>query len=227
MKYRREKMQVLDKGFLEVVGVLGNDLTVVNTARVSFAKEKKEFSDGDRKLLRYLIKNKHVSPFYHPHMQFRVKAPISVQRQWFKHKIGTAENSESTRYIEVNEEFYLPKEFRLQSKDNKQGSDGVANDEDNKNFTDVYSATCRVAFDSYNVLVKAGVAKEQAREILPLCTYTTWIWTASLAAVLHFIELRADPHAQWEIRQYAIAMIASVGKYFPEVLDAVNESSTL
>ena len=209
-------------GYLEVIDVMGDDLTVVNTARVSFAKTKKQFDEADGKLLRYLIKNKHVSPFYHPQIQFRVKAPISVQRQWFKHKIGTAENSESTRYVEVSEEFYLPMMMRSQSKSNKQGSGEDLNGGDSVHALGIYKHACNAAFDSYLRLLERGVAKEQAREVLPLCTYTTWIWTASLAAVLHFIELRADSHAQKEIQMYAFALTKVVEQFFPHTWEAVN-----
>ncbi len=212
------KIAVLDKGFIELVDVMGDDLMVVNTARVSFAKTSRDFDERDEKLLNYLADNGHVSPFYHPHLQFRVKAPISVQRQWATHKIGTAMNSESTRYIEVVDEFYIPDKFRAQSKDNKQGSSGMVESQGNARIA--YLHAMRVAFENYQTLIGLGVAKEQAREILPLATYTSWIWTASLAAVIHFIHLRDDSHAQEEVRLYARAMRTLTEQYFPNALKA-------
>lgn len=212
-------MQVLDKGSIELVSCFGDDLMVVNTARVSFAKESQVFSDKDAKLVEYLAKHGHISPFYHPHLQFRVKAPISVQRQWFKHKIGTAENSESTRYVEVHDEYYVPTSFRAQSKSNKQGSEGLVHDQ--TGLKSIYLTACSDSFQAYSWLIDSGVAKEQAREILPLCTYTSWIWTASLAAVVHFIKLRDEAHAQFEIREYAKAMRLLTEEKFPVSLKAL------
>lgn len=204
---------------------LGSDITVANAARVSFSKESRDFDQKDAKLIEYLAKNKHISPFYHPQISFRVKAPISVQRQWFKHKIGTAENSESTRYVEVHDEFYVPRQFRLQSKDNKQGSDGVLEGTDAQVVLYNYEAALRVSFAAYRRMIEIGVAKEQAREVLPLCTYTSWIWTASLAAVAHFIRLRDHDHAQKEIREYAKALRELTEPIFPVSLSALERHS--
>ena len=123
------QIMVLDKGSLTLLDVMGCDKTVVNTARVSFANDdwkSDELSERDAKLLGYLAKNGHVSPFYHPQLTFRVRAPISVQRQFVTHKVGTAMNSESTRYTEIEREFYVPAEMRLQSTSNRQGSGGRA-----------------------------------------------------------------------------------------------------
>lgn len=227
--------QVLDKGFIELVDCLGSDVTVLNAARVSFAKEVCRIGEADEKLINYLAKNKHSSPFYHPQLQFRVKAPISVQRQWFKHKIGTAENSESTRYVHVHDEYYFPEKFRKQSILKKQGSDGYL-DEEFDTFVKLngqheraplkaarlYSTACRTAFQCYRELVAMGVAKEQAREVLPLCTYTSWIWTASLFAVHNFIKLRDHDHAQLEIREYAKALKELALEKFPISLAALQ-----
>ena len=216
-------VSVLDKGFIELVDVTGNDTTVVNAARVSFAKQVAEMTPNDDKLIHYLADHKHVSPFYHPHLSFRVKAPISVQRQWFKHKIGTAENSESTRYIEVKDEFYIPEVFRKQSKSNKQGSSDDFRPLLSERYRIAYVAACHNSFEAYELMVSQGVAKEQAREVLPLCTYTTWIWTASLAAVAHFLRLREDSHAQFEVRQYAYAMREIASQHFPVSLAALTK----
>lgn len=241
-------MQVLDKGFLELVDVFGSDLMVVNTARVSFAKKKSIFDESDAKLIKYLANHKHISPFYHPRLQFRVKAPISVHRQWERHRIGTDMNSESTRYVEVKDEYYVPSEFRTQSKSNKQGSAGAVTSvsvvvattlreggqveekrvelEDGQAYCQFnYKSAVSHAFATYNDLIDAGVAKEQAREVLPLCTYVSWIWTASLAAVVHFLRLRDEAHAQFEIREYAKAMRLLTEEKFPVSLKALLEAA--
>lgn len=245
-------MQVLDKGSIELLNVFGNDLMVVNTARVSFAKESSLFTEKDEKLIKYLANHKHLSPFYHPRLQWRVKAPISVHRQWERHRIGTDMNSESTRYVEVKNEYYVPSEFRSQSKSNKQGSaeplagdyrpiwkksltlsaTGFREEVERGGPTEVqywcrqqYIAACESAYSVYEDLLDAGVAKEQAREVLPLCTYVSWIWTASLAAVVHFLKLRDEAHAQYEIRAYAKAMKQLAMEHFPVSISALLEAA--
>ena len=220
MTQAQTRINVLDKGFIELVNVMGDDSTVVAAARVSFAKESLTFDDADAKLIKYLASHGHVSPFYHPQLMFRVKAPISVGRQWFKHKIGTAENSESTRYIEVKDEYYIPEVMRSQSTSNKQGSGANLLPESSAWIRKQYIEACEQSFMCYKGMVFAGVAKEQAREVLPLCTYTSWVWTASLLAVIHFLELREESHAQAEIRSYASAMRKLVAPLFPVSLAA-------
>lgn len=241
-------MQVLDKGFIELVDCLGSDLTIVNAARTSFSRESSELVEKDARLIDYLARNRHISPFYHAQLQFRVRAPISVHRQWEKHKIGTAMNTESTRYIEVHDDFYLPDVFRAQSRNNKQGSDGALAgfhrpitevSTSSKRGVEFHRATdpvevqgwcrklyrdaCFTSFQLYRELLDAGVAKEQAREVLPLCTYVSFVWTASLAAVAHFIKLRDDDHAQQEIREYAQAMRCLTEQRFPVSLAALDK----
>jgi thymidylate synthase (FAD) len=209
------KIDVLDKGHLTLVDVMGSDKTVVNAARVSYASADwltKELSERDEKLIRYLAEHKHVSPFYHPNVSFVIKAPISVQRQAVTHRIGTAINSESTRYTEMAEEFYMPSVLRGQSKSNKQGSEGLVFGTETLS---TYRTSCELAFRSYRKLLSEGVAREQAREVLPLCTYTSWFWTMSLAACVHFIKLRDEDHAQEEIRCFAKAMRQLVTPLFP------------
>lgn len=218
-----DHIDVLDKGYIALVDRMGTDATVVKAARSSFRKQNEiRKIEDDHKLIHYLAKHGHVSPFYHPHLMFQVKAPISVQRQWFKHKIGTAENSESTRYVEVEEEYYLPKHLRRQSLSSKQGSGDNLDPETNREGLEDIREAVWTAFNRYRQLIDLGVAKEQAREVLPLCTYTTWVWTASLAAVAHFLKLRDEAHAQYEIRQYAVAMRTLAEQHFPVSLNALK-----
>ena len=215
---------VLDKGFIEVIDKLGSDLTVVNSARVSFGKRKTKFSDGDRILIRFLAENKHFSPFRHLIVQFHIKSPEFVMRQWYKHVVGIetsssyptkdhAWNEISGRYVPVND-FYNPPFWRAQSSDNKQASEGTIENQDKAN--EIFSNAMSTLLDSYGKLLELGVAKEQARILLPLNQYTEIYWTASFQAIMNFIDLRDETHAQWEIREYAIAMKDLMFSLFPE-----------
>ena len=218
----------LDKGFVEVIDSLGSDLTVVNSARVSFGKRKEKFTDGDRKLVRYLAKYKHFSPFRHIQVQFHIKAPEFVMRQWYKPVVGieTTSNSSSKdhawneisgRYVPV-EDFYTPEIFRQQSEDNKQATEGAVKDQDAaKHHWDVAMFHVK---EQYKKLLDMGVGKEQARGILPLNQYTEVYWTASFQAIMNFIELRYEKTSQWEIQQYAKVLLDIVTELFPETTKA-------
>lgn len=218
------KSNVLDKGFVEVVDSLGSDLTVVNSARVSFGKRKTTYDDVDRVLVEFLAENKHWSPFRHLVVQFHVKAPEFVMRQWYKHVVGIetssssftkdhAWNEISGRYVPVND-FYEPANWRKQSKDNRQASEGSIDDQ--VSAREVFQKTMSTLFDSYNKLLELGVAKEQARIMLPLNQYTEVYWTASFQAIMNFIDLRDEPSAQWEIREYAKIIKDMMFKIYPE-----------
>ena len=222
------KQKVLDKGFVEVIDSLGSDLTVVNSARVSFGKRKEKFTDGDRKLVRYLAKYKHFSPFRHIQVQFHIKAPEFVMRQWYKHVVGIETTSNSStkdhawneisgRYVPV-EDFYTPEIFRQQSEDNKQATEGAVKDQETaKHHWDVAMFHAK---EQYDKLLKMGVGKEQARGILPLNQYTEVYWTASFQAIMNFIELRYEKTSQWEIQEYAKVLLDIVTELFPETTKA-------
>ena len=181
------KIDVLDKGYIEVVDKLGDDLTPVNAARVSFGGRSDTFEEKDRKLSKFLIKHKHFSPFRHQHVMFIIKAPEFVMRQWYKHVVGIettsahvtkdhAWNEISGRYVPYDE-FYEPTEFRKQSEDNKQASDGLV---DNQSHVQrIWQIGQREAITAYEELLKRGVAREQARSILPLTVYTK-VWCCLL-----------------------------------------------
>ena len=218
------KIDVLDKGYIEVVDTLGDDLTPVNAARVSFGGRSEKFTDKDRKLSKFLIKHKHHSPFRHQTIQVIIKAPEFVMRQWYKHVVGIettsahvtkdhAWNEISGRYVPYDE-FYLPTEFRKQSDDNKQASDGLV--EDQIKATMKWRDAQSDVIKTYNDLLDMGVAREQARSILPLTVYTKVWWTASFQSVMNFIELRDEPTSQVEIQEYARAMRKIMLTFFPE-----------
>jgi thymidylate synthase (FAD) len=212
-----QKLNVLDdKGSVEVLGIFGNDLMVVNAARVSFAKESREFSEQDGKLVRYLAKHHHISPFFHPQIQLRIKMPIFVAREWFRHQIGFARNEVSRRYVDSPPECYVPQASDIRARDPKlkQGSksEPVVNAE--YVHEQINDAT-GVAMDAYNTLLLNGVAPEVARMILPQSMYTEFIETGSLAAYARLCGLRLDPSAQKEIRDYANAVDSLLRQAFP------------
>jgi|TARA_R100001015_G_C4604874_1_gene159888 thymidylate synthase (FAD) len=218
------KIDVLDKGYIEVVDTLGDDLTPVNAARVSFGGRSDQFTDKDRKLSKFLIKHKHFSPFRHQHIQVIIKAPEFVMRQWYKHVVGIettsshvtkdhAWNEISGRYVPYDE-FYEPTEFRKQSEDNKQASDGLV--EDQVSATIKWRTAQMKSIETYKEFLEMGMAKEQARSILPLTVYTKVWWTASFQSVMNFIELRDEKTSQVEIQEYARALKSIMLDSFPE-----------
>ena len=226
------KKEVLDKGFVEVIDSLGDDLTVVNSARVSFGKRKSVWSAADRRLVKYLAKYKHYSPFRHLQVQFHIKAPEFVMRQWYKHVVGIETTSNSAtkdhawneisgRYVEV-EDFYTPDIFRQQSEDNKQATEGAVKDQ--KKALETWDNAHWHAKLFYKSLLDGGVGKEQARAILPLSQYTEVYWTASFQAIMNFIELRYEKTAQVEIQEYAKVLLDMVEELFPEVTAAWKET---
>ena len=219
-----EKIEVLDKGFVEVLGFVGTDLTVANAARVSFGKRKSIYEKSDQRLVRFLAKNKHFSPFRHLVVQFHIKAPEFVMRQAYKHVVGIeatssyptkdhAWNEISGRYVPV-EEYYIPEIWRQQSEDSKQASVGAISSQEEAR--EAYQQAIKVGKHYYEKLLEMGVAKEQARALLPLSQYTEFYWTASFQAICNFIELRDEPTAQWEIRQYAIVLKKMLHELYPK-----------
>jgi thymidylate synthase (FAD) len=216
------EFSVLDRGFVKLVDHMGSDLSVVNAARVSFGKRKEVFDEADAKLVDYLAQHDHTSPFRHTALTFHVKAPIFVFRQWMKHRIASEFNEISGRYVEFPEdEFYLPETFRRQAKVNKQGSEGRVEGAEAEQAHEVFLATCRHSVKQYKALIALGVCREQARCVLPLGLYSEVYWTVSLQAAAHFIRLRTDSHAQWEIQQYAQAVRQVVEAVFPAGLKAL------
>ena len=222
------KIDVLDKGYVELVGNIGTDLTPVNAARVSFDGVSEEYKNKDYRLIKYLIKHKHFSPFRHQHCMFIIKAPEFVMRQWYKHVVGAettsahstkdhAWNEISGRYVPYDE-FYNPQFFRKQSEDNKQASDGLITDQ-------IMARTlwCEAqdqAIISYKKMLEMGVAREQARSILPLTLYTKVYWTASFQSIMNFIELRDEATSQLEIQEYARVLKDIMQDVFPKTTQA-------
>ena len=216
-KMDTKKINVLDHGFVELVDSLGSDITVVNAARVSFGTRVEELSKKDDRLIKYLAAHQHWSPFRHVQLQFHCKVPELVARQWYKHVVGIAYtehasvdhawNEISMRYVDASTlDFYVPQAFRQQSEDNKQASTDEAVNDPGGVLQTTYRSHSQEALALYKRLLEAGVAREQARGVLPLNIYTEFYWTASLQALVNFIQLRKHPTAQYEIRQYADAL---------------------
>ena len=228
------KIDVLDKGYIEVVDTLGDDLTPVNAARVSFGGRSDTFTEKDKRLSKFLIKHKHFSPFRHQHIMVIIKAPEFVLRQWYKHVVGIettsthatkdhAWNEISGRYVEV-EDFYYPDVWRKQSEDNKQASEGELDDLQQKRMALVYNTFMNQVEMAYETMISSGVAKEQARIVLPLSQYTQVWWTASFQSVMNFIELRDESTAQVEIQEYARALKKIMLDAFPETTKLWSET---
>ena len=232
------KIEVLDKGHVELMDHMGSDLTVCNAARVSFNKESewgldfdaierlkscpynkndvRLLKEKDEKLIRYLAKHNHWTPFAHPQITLRVKAPVSIRTQFFKHKQGFVENEISRRYVSYEPEFYSPTWRGKPTDGAKQGSEDFITEETRTNLFDaIYRESYETALHVYNTLIEKGIAPEQARFVLPQGMYTEWYWTGSLAAFARFYKQRKDDHAQWEIREYANAVGQIIEPYFP------------
>lgn len=199
---------------VELLEVMGSDLTVVNAARVSFNKESTEMCDADAKLIRYLAKHKHVTPFFHPQIRMRIKMPIFVAREWYRHQIGFARNEVSRRYVDFEPEVYSPIELRARDPKLKQGSKAESV-ENNDAVADAMRLSLYAAVSTYNALLEDNVAPEVARMVLPQSMYTEFIETGSLAAYARLCALRLDPTAQKEIQQYAEAVSKLLEEKFP------------
>lgn len=217
---------VLDgTGCVELLETFGSDLTVVNAARVSFAKEVSEFTDKDQKLINYLINHNHISPFFHPQIRFRLKMPIFVAREWFRHTVGFARNEVSRRYVDDEPQIFLPEELRARDKNLKQGSkqDSI---EKNSEMVEKIKHFTNQSLQLYNELLDNQVAPEVARGILPQNMYTEFIETASLYAYMRLCALRMDPQAQKEIREYANVVAKLMEQAFPASMKAFYAKHT-
>jgi thymidylate synthase (FAD) len=219
-----DKINVLNKGYVRIVDTMGDDLSVVNAARVSYDKESDEMRPNDEKLLRYLWREGHTSPFRHASMSFEVYAPLMVARQWYKHAVASTHlddingwNESSRRYVTENEEFYIPDVWRSAPENSKQGSGEPVDSSKQKVWTSVLERYIAEGEFYYKKLLELGAAPEQARLFLPANgLYVRWRWTVSLHAVLHFLDLRKEHSSQWEIQQYATAVDKFVKLCFPE-----------
>lgn len=221
-----KEFPVLDHGFVRLVDYMGDDSAIVQAARVSYGEGTKQVSE-DRALIRYLMRQGHTSPFEMVEFKFHVKLPIFVARQWIRHRTASV-NEYSGRYSVMKEEFYIPeaKDIRFQSTVNKQGrAEEEVPEELKQRFIDFLRKTHTVSYEEYQRLIDEGLARELVRIGLPLSLYTEWYWKIDLRNLFHFLWLRLDPHAQLEIRQYAIVMAKIVKTVCPIAYEAFVDYS--
>ena len=216
-------IKCLDKGFVRLVDSMGGDDAIVQAARVSYGKGTSKVSQ-DRGLIRYLMRHRHSTPFEMVEFKFHCKMPIFVARQWVRHRTANI-NEYSLRYSEARDEFYYPdpENIQFQSALNKQGRMGEVTPELKQKVQDYFKEISERSFEIYSELNQAGIARELARSILPVNLYTEWYWKNDLHNLLHFIGLRSDSHAQYEIRVFSDAMAESVKAVAPFAWEAYQD----
>lgn len=227
-----DPIPVLDHGFVRVIDYMGNDSAIVQAARVSYGKGTKMVNE-DRGLINYLIRHRHSTPFEMCEIKFHIKSPIFVARQWLRHRTANV-NEYSARYSIMDKEFYIPdaKHLAAQSKINRQGREEVLQGEQAKRVLELLTEDALRAYKHYEVMLNEdnegnildpslpGLARELARMNLPVNFYTQWYWKIDLHNLMHFLSLRADPHAQYEIRAYADEIVKVLEKWVPITYEA-------
>jgi len=218
-----DAIKCLDKGFIRLVDSMGGDDAIVQAARVSYGQGTSKVSQ-DRGLIRYLMRHRHTTPFEMVEFKFHCKMPIFVARQWVRHRTANI-NEYSLRYSEARDEFYFPdpEHIQFQSALNKQGRSGEVPLELKQKVLDYFKEISERSFTMYQELNEAGIARELARSLLPVNIYTEWYWKNDLHNLLHFIGLRSDSHAQYEIRVYSDAMAVSVKAVAPFAWEAYQD----
>ena len=212
---------VLDHGFVRLDAVMADDLSVVNAARVSFARHKDAMDTSDEGLIRFLMRDRHGTPFEHNAFRFHVRAPLFIAREWFRHRVGSF-NEFSMRYAKATDDFYVPAPEDVRSQVGKPGAytfesvDPELAESTRETLESVY----RTAYEAYEQLVEAGIAREIARCVLPVGAYTEFFWTVNARALMNFVSLRAADTAQREIRRYAEAVESFLAEKMPVTYDA-------
>ncbi|NQV15554.1 FAD-dependent thymidylate synthase [bacterium] len=211
--------------FVRLINTMGSDVEIVNGARVSFGKRREELDEKDQVLIQYLADERHTSPFEHVTFTFHVKCPLFVTRQWHRHRTWSY-NEISRRYTSMNLEFYVPKAYRRQAETNRQAStdDLISSTGDGQNIQELVNKHTQEAFEFYESLMEHGVAREQARMVLPQNMYTEMYATVNLHNLIHFIELRIHVGAQWEIQQYALKLLDLAEEAAPFAIKAIRKA---
>ena len=222
-KIPEDAIKCLDKGFVRLVDSMGGDDAIVQAARVSYGQGTNKVSQ-DRGLIRYLMRHRHTTPFEMVEFKFHCKMPIFVARQWVRHRTANI-NEYSLRYSEARDEFYFPEpdNIQFQSSLNKQGRSGKVPNDLKQKVLDYFKDISERSFSMYQELNEAGIARELARSILPVNIYTEWYWKNDLHNLLHFIGLRSDSHAQYEIRVFSDAMASFVKLIAPHAWEAYQD----
>jgi thymidylate synthase (FAD) len=221
----QDTIQVLDHGFVRLDGAMADDLSVVNGARVSFARRKTEMDESDEGLIRFLMRDRHGTPFEHNAFRFHVRCPIFVAREWFRHRVGSF-NEFSMRYARATDDFYVPEPEDVRSQVGKPGAYSFepVSDELAETTRDELRAVYDTAYETYQRLVEQGVARELARAVLPVGAYTEFFWTVNARSLMNFVSLRAAETAQREIRRYADAVETFLGQRMPVTYAAFVEN---
>lgn len=216
-------INVLDHGFVRLVDSMGDDSSVVQAARVSTGKGTKTPSE-DAKLIRYLMRNRHTTPFEMVMFKFHVSLPIVVARQWIRHRMASY-NEFSGRYSILPDTFYYPptEQVKGQNNKNKQGSDGDVSAEDVSWYLEALQHWAEGGYIQYLEALRRGISKERARFFVSNTVYTQWYWKVDLKNLLDFLRLRSDSHAQWEIQQYANAILGLIQPIVPDTIAAWEE----
>jgi thymidylate synthase (FAD) len=203
----QDAIRVLDHGFVRLDGAMADDLSVANAARVSFARRKEEMDEADEGLIRFLMRERHGTPFEHNSFRFHVRAPLFVAREWFRHRVGSF-NEFSMRYAKATDDFYVPEPDDVRSQVGKPGaySFETVDPELAEQTREELQAVYDTAYAAYNDLVERGVARELARLVIPMGAYTEFYWTVNARSLMNFVSLRAAETAQREIRRYAEAV---------------------
>jgi len=216
-----DRIELLDHGFVRLDASMADDLSVANAARVSFARRKEELDDADRGLIRFLMRDRHGTPFEHNSFRFHIRCPIFVAREWMRHRIGSF-NEFSLRYAKATDDFYVPELEDVRTQVGKPGAytfepvDGDLAERTLEELRKVYD----VAYETYTSLVEQGVARELARSVLPVGAYTEFYWTVNARSIMNFVSLRAAETAQREIRRYAFAIEAFLAREMPVTHEA-------
>ncbi len=216
-----DAIAVLDHGFVRLDAAMADDLSVVNGARVSFARRREELDEADEGLIRFLMRDRHGTPFEHNAFRFHIRCPIFVAREWFRHRIGSF-NEFSMRYAKATDDFYLPALEDVRSQVGKPGSYSFepVDEELAEHTREELKALYDAAYATYTRLVEQGVARELARSVLPVGAYTEFYWTVNARALMNFVSLRASETAQREIRRYAEACERFLAEHMPITYDA-------
>jgi len=209
------QFKALDKGFVRVIDYMGNDAAVVQAARVSYGEGTTKLSD-DEALTNYLLRHAHTTPFEMCELKLHCKMPMFIARQWVRHRTASI-NEYSARYSILKDEFYVPEASQVmtQSNTNKQGRDDLLSPKITEAWLETIVGMSDTAYSVYEGATRAGMARELARINLPVSTYTEWYWKVNLHNLLHFLKLRADPHAQYEIRVYADIIVNIIKEWVP------------
>lgn len=227
MDYKNTVYDILDHGEVELLDVLGNDLSVVNAAKVSFAAQVKEMNEASIGLINFLMKNKHATPFEHVIFKFRIKAPIFVTREWMRHRWSSFNEMSMRYHIPPVINYYIPAYDKIRKQVGKPGAysfEEIDNPEVKDAFYSIFRNSILEADDAYHKLIEAGIAKEIARCVLPVSQYTEFIWTVNARSLINFLSLRNEESAQYEIQEYAKVIEQLFSKIMPITHEAFENS---